>query len=648
MQVNGLGGYRTIDDFVKSKLSSFNTGDISFMSLFEMMFREKDNVLYERSSGYRIVTTTYGEAYDETLRLASGLRERLGDIPRDSVVGLYMKNGLEWIETFWALLAAGYRPLLMNLRLPEPVLEQALADADARAVVSDGPSFSLPTVAFGSVTPGEPLTLPAPFGSEIFVMSSGTSEHLKICAYSATEFYYQIEESYGIIRRCAAIKKHYKGCLKQLTFLPFYHIFGLVAVYIWFAFFSRTFVHLEDMQPATIVNTIKRHHVTHIFAVPLFWETVYDQAMRTIKANGEAVERKFKKGLALSKRIGGIPLIGPLFIKKAFRQVRTQLFGESICCMISGGSVIPRRVLEFFNCIGYRLANGYGMTEVGITSVELSPRMRVLNSGSVGKPFSAVEYKINEDGELLIRGRSTASRIIEGGRTISSGDWYNTHDLAECVSGRYYILGRHDDVIVAPNGENLNPELIEPYFKGADVGGAALIKEDFEGGTRPVLLVSVKRSLPKDRFAAVDARVRRTASDLGLTAQSAAVVYISDPVISESDFKVNRSRLKNAYAAGKLNVLPPEQFDAVLSAADDPVFLKVRDIFAASLCKEPDEIREDSDFFIDERGTSLDYLAMISGLQEAFGVSLPTNSDKSLSTLAQIYDYVSTGVGHVD
>ena len=71
--------------------------------------------------------------------------------------------------------------------------------------------------------------------------------------------------------------------------------------------------------------------------------------------------------------------------------------------MISGGSTINLKTLEFFNAIGYHLANGYGMTEIGITSVELSDKKKLLNSGSVGLPFKGVEYRI-EDGRLLVRG----------------------------------------------------------------------------------------------------------------------------------------------------------------------------------------------------------------------------------------------------
>ena len=646
MQDYGLGGARSIHAFVKEKLETFQRMEISFSSLFELMFREKENILYERSVGYRIETTTYGQAYDDVLRLAHAIKTTLA-LERGAVVGLDMDNGLGFIESFWAILAAGYRPLLMNRRLPKPTLDKALADTNACAVISEDRTFDCPTYALSALTSDMTLTLPAVFGDEFFIMSSGTTENLKICAYSAEELYYQILESYQIIRACAPIKKHYHGRLKLLAFLPFYHIFGLTAVYMWFAFFSRTFVHLRDMAPDTIVNTIKRHEVTHIFAVPLFWEKVYEQAQAAISRQDAATRKRLQKGLRIAGAIGGVPILGRTFIRKAFRPVREKIFGESVCFCITGGSGIPTAVLTFFNRIGYRLANGYGMTEVGITSVELSSSQKRLTDGFVGKPLAFVEYTINEQGELLVRGKATAKRILENGNPIDVGGWYNTKDLAECVGGRYRILGRRDDLIVARNGENLNPELLEPYFAGEDVAAVALVREQTPAGDSPVLLVSVRRTLSPSRFAAVDERLRQTAASLGLSSLLGRIVYTSDPLIGADEFKCNRTRLAAALEAGELTILLPEAFRSD-DADGDEVTEQVRALFAAALGKAPEDIRADADFFLDEGGTSLDYFAMISALQEAFAVPFPADGETGLNTVAQIASFIKNGAQHVD
>ena len=380
-----LGSFKSINAFVKNKLESYYQMGLSFDTLFLLMFREKDNIMYEQSEGYRIKKTTYGESERHIISRAESLRQLTPELKHDDVIGLYMENSLDWIELFWAILVAGYKPLMMNTRLPRPLLEDAMRSANCRAVICDTsksgsidrnePGFSCTVIDPADIKseetdPGTGTPEALPCGSELLVMSSGTTENVKVCAYSAEEFYYQIADSFDIIKTCPLAKKHYNGELKLLTFLPFYHVFGLIAMYIWFAFFSRTFVHLADMAPQTIVNTIKRHKVTHVFAVPLFWEKVYAQAMRGIQDRGEKTARKFDRALKLQQKLPR-PL-DTAFSKLAFREVRDNLFGESIIFMITGGSFLDPEVQAFFNGIGYRLVNGYGMTEIGITSVELS------------------------------------------------------------------------------------------------------------------------------------------------------------------------------------------------------------------------------------------------------------------------------------
>lgn len=156
-------------------------------------------------------------------------------------------------------------------------------------------------------------------------MSSNTSSHLKICSYTGEQFYYQVKDSSYIIKESMSIKKHYNGELKLLTFLPFYHIFGLVAVYTWFCFFSRTLVLLKDFNPKTILNTVIEHKVTHIFAVPLFWEKIYKTAIEKIKERGEKTYKKFQKGLGISKILGNSSITHGLFAKGAFKELRENI-----------------------------------------------------------------------------------------------------------------------------------------------------------------------------------------------------------------------------------------------------------------------------------------------------------------------------------
>ena len=635
MEAYGLGNHKDIDSFVAEKLKRLDAAEADFSALFELMFSEKENLMYEKSEGYRIRQTTYGEAYRDIFRLASTLRRTLA-LPEGAVVGLSMDNSLLWLELFWAILLTGCRPLLLNLRLSDTALEQALADSGAQAVLSDKRRYSVRTVMAEELTPDEEAFVPKRFGAELLVMSSGTSDHVKICAYSAEEFRCQIHDSYQIIRECTQVKKHYEGYIKQLCFLPFYHVFGLIAMYIWFAFFSRAFVQLNDLEPQTILNTIKRHKVTHIFAVPLFWETVYDQAIKTIRNRGEKTFKKFQKGMAIARRLSGSPALSRAFSKKAFREVRDNLFGESIIFLITGGSAIRPEVIEFFNAIGYHLADGYGMTEIGITSVELSDSPRVRNACFVGKPMTYAAYQINEKGELLVRGKVIAKYVIEDGKktVTDKSAWFNTHDLAECVDGRYRILGRADDLIVAPNGENLNPNLTEPQLRVAGTNGVCLIKD----GKTPVLLVSVNRYTAPEQLQRLDGQFKERIAALHLTGQIGRIVYTSAPLMADDEFKLNRRRLSDDCRAGRLPLLDP--YAQTQPDTQDELMLHLRQVFAVTLGLDVSAVAPQSDFFADLGGASLDYFAAVAKLQEDFSMPFPQDEGKTLSTAQDFYHYI--------
>lgn len=635
MKITNLGGFSSVNAFVEDKLRRYNMSDKSFRAVFSLMFSEENNILWEESRGYRISKTTYGQARSLTLHKASTLKTQLGELKPDAVIGIYMDNSLDWILTFWAILAIGCRPLLLNRRLDTETLEYALRVTNATAVISDGQSFSVKTILSGELVEGANY-MPADFGSEILVMSSGTSAHVKICAYTAEEFYNQIQGSYSIIKKCTKVKEHYEGELKLLTFLPFYHIFGLVAVYVWFAFFSRTFVRLNDMQPQTITNTIKRHKVTHIFAVPLFWEKVYEQAMRTIRDRGEETVKKFEKGMRISRKLGDSAL-ADAFSKLAFKEVREGMFGESVVFMITGGSCISPQVLEFFNAIGYRLADGYGMSEIGITSLELSRKRSLLNSGSVGLPMMGIEYEINSDGELRVRGKAMAKYIIEDGEKRGNSDWFNTHDLASFDGKCYRILGRQDDLIVAANGENLNPNLIETRITPDGVRGVALVGVTENGKTVPTLLVSVNKYITAARLGGIETQIKEQLAQLKLSGQIGRIFFTEDSLLKDNEFKLNRTRLAKELSGGTLTEVVPDM--ALVGREDDEISRKITAMFSLALSKPEDEIGYDADFFVDLGGSSLDYFSLVAGLRDEFGVSF-TSGDMSRSTVRALHDYI--------
>lgn len=638
-----LGGHVTIKSYVQTKLQRLSQEDPSFTTLFELMFSEKENIMFESNNGYRISQVTYGECYTSILGKAAALRAGLAGVPHNAVIGLCMENSRAWIEAFWAILLSGYCPLLLNLRLNHETLEKTLQNTNAQAVVSAEPvDFSVKTILFSELSAEGTANLNESCGTAILLMSSGTSEHVKICAYDAGAFRVMIEDSYQIIKKCPQIKKFYKNKLKLLAFLPFYHIFGLVAVYIWFSFFARTFVLLEDMSPKTILGTIRRHEVTHIFAVPMLWNTVYEQAMRTIRSRGPETLARFEKGMAIQKKVRGVPVLRGLVSKILFREVRQALFGDSIRFLICGGSEVKPEVLTFFNAIGYYIANGYGMTELGITSVELSPNPAVRDQASVGQPLSSVEYRLDGQGLLLVRSAGMARAIFDGVTWTKHGDdWFHTGDLARECNGTWFILGRSDDLVISPTGENLNPTLIEAGLSVKGIRDLCLIGVHGEKGVVPTVLATPKFPLPAGGLRKLYDSLLDSIRQNGLEKQIQSVVFVQEPLLSGGDIKLNRVKIARRFREGSFTVLQP---DCDGGAGASELKVHIRALFAEATGKSASQITDQSDFFTELGGNSLDYFSMVLKMQEEYGVSFPLEDGKTLTTVNALADYVTQTV----
>ena len=138
MHLKNIGNARSVNEYVKKKLERFDQMGISFESLFELMFSEKDNILSETYSGLKVIRKTYGECQREILMLSDHILS--GAVPglSESVTcGIYMSNSVLWIEVFWALIISGINPLLMNLMIPPDELDSILDRQKVDFVICD-------------------------------------------------------------------------------------------------------------------------------------------------------------------------------------------------------------------------------------------------------------------------------------------------------------------------------------------------------------------------------------------------------------------------------------------------------------------------------------------------------------------------------
>ena len=108
------------------------------------------------------------------------------------------------------------------------------------------------------------------------------------------------------------------------------------------------------------------------------------------------------------------------------------MLGWKFWAFISGGAALPEQVEAFWNRLGYAVIQGYGMTET-TSLISLNHPFRSAK-GSIGKVFPGMEVRVDEHGEILVRGENVATAYRQHDRTQSvseSDGWFHTGDMGE-------------------------------------------------------------------------------------------------------------------------------------------------------------------------------------------------------------------------
>ena len=178
-----------------------------------------------------------------------------------------------------------------------------------------------------------------------------------------------------------------------------------------------------------------------------------------------------------------------------YRKIREKMGGR-ITAAISGGGALQHETDCFYRAIGFKLLEGYGITEAApVLSVRNIHKPRPGCVGEIypsaeikvvaeknGSPVSSEPLKPGETGLVLARG----DQIMKGyykqpeltAGVIDKDGWLNTGDLGKLTYDfEIKITGRAKDTIVLQNGENIEPLGIEtalcgsPYIETAVVFG---------------------------------------------------------------------------------------------------------------------------------------------------------------------------------
>nr|WP_228046410.1 AMP-binding protein [Saccharopolyspora sp. HNM0983] len=383
---------------------------------------------------------SFAEVAQRTTRLAHALRERLQ--PGDRV-GVLCRNHHGPVETIVAGGKLGTDVVLLNTGLTGPQLATVLTEQQVGVLVLDSEfSAHLDEVPEGVqvvlawtegsterptlehlITTSTNRGLPRPTRhSRMVVLTSGTTGTPKGARRPDPP---SLSPAATIFARMPL-----QAGERTLVCAPIFHTWGLAAFQLG-SVLGSTLVLQRKFDPEQALSAVARYRCTSLFAVPIMLRRILDLPTET--------RGKY--------HVGALRIVA------------------------SSGSALPADLAtRFQRAFGPMLYNFYGSTEVSWVSIA-TPEDLLTAPDTAGRPPRGTALRIlDEDGTPVPRGRP--GRIFAGNDMLFEGytngqsrerldGMMATGDLGRFdKSGRLYVVGREDDMIVS-GGENVYPKETE-------------------------------------------------------------------------------------------------------------------------------------------------------------------------------------------
>jgi long-chain acyl-CoA synthetase len=163
-----------------------------------------------------------------------------------------------------------------------------------------------------------------------------------------------------------------------------------------------------------------------------------------------------------------------------FGRIRERMGGR-LRTPISGGAPLAREIAEFFDAIGVRIFEGYGLSECTTAATTNTPAH--WRFGTVGRALPGTELRLAEDGELLIRGETVFAGYYKDpeatARVLDEDGWLHSGDIARIdADGFVSITDRKKDIIVTAGGKNIAPQNLENELKTSRYVSQAIVVGD--------------------------------------------------------------------------------------------------------------------------------------------------------------------------
>ena len=279
-----------------------------------------------------------------------------------------------------------------------------------------------------------------------------------------------------------------------LSILPMNHLFELTVGFSTFLNRGSSIFYPQSLKPKDVLGDMREKKIDFMIVVPAFMKLLKNTIEAEIRVLPEDEKILFEKSYAAAEYITDYSIR-----RQLFRSILAK-FGGNFYGFITGGAPLDPSVGEFFERIGIKVFQCYGLSETSpIISVDRGDDRKLM---SVGLVLDSYDAKIDpETGELLVKGPSVMKGYYKNpektAEVLEEDGWLHTGDIGEFDSdGRLYITGRIKNMIVLSGGKKVFPAEVEsvleqnPNFAEVCVFGATRTS-GAKDGTEEIMTVIV-------------------------------------------------------------------------------------------------------------------------------------------------------------
>ncbi len=312
------------------------------------------------------------------------------------------------------------------------------------------------------------------------IYTSGTTGRPKGCVLTHGNFMFELQVATSDLAPLFDTEN-----ASTLLFLPLAHVFARV-IQVGAVKQRVRLGHSADIR--RLVEDLGEFRPTFVLAVPRVFEKVFNTASQRAASEGRGriFDRATDVAISYSQALDR-GRVGPLlraqhavFDRLVYERLRGAL-GGSCRYAVSGGAPLGERLGHFYRGIGLPVLEGYGLTETtAAVTANLPDSLRV---GTVGRPLTGTSVRVDDDGELLVRGGQVLHsywRNEEATREVLGDDgWLRTGDLGEIdAEGYVRVTGRKKEIIVTAGGKNVAPAVLEDRLRAHHLVSQCMVVGD--------------------------------------------------------------------------------------------------------------------------------------------------------------------------